>query len=97
MQHKVNFSQLNEVIMSKNNLPILWKKPLDGGVLVARYDRDHNSNGGMITVMVEGDGFTRLPYCPAGYPCCIWVRGKSKTAFNKALANANALASINNF
>ena len=83
--------------MPKNNLPILWKKPLDGGVLVARYDCEHNPNGGMITVMVEGDGFNRLPYSPAGYPCCIWVRGKSKTAFNKALALANTLASINNF
>ena len=79
--------------MIKNNLPVLWKKPLAGGVLVARYDPNH---GGMITVMVEGDGFTRLPYCPPGYPCRIWVRGKSKSAFNKALDKANALASINN-
>ena len=83
--------------MPKNNLPILWKKPLDAGVLVARYDRGHNRSGGMITVMVEGEGFTRLPYCPPRYPCRIWIRGKSKNAFNKALALSNALASINNF
>ena len=82
--------------MSKNNLPILWKKPLAGGVLVARLDWRHNRNGGMITVMIEGDGFIRLPYCPPGYPCRIWIRGKSNSAFNKALDKANALASINN-
>ena len=80
--------------MIKNNLPILWKKPLDGGVLVARLDCGPN-HGSMITVMVEGDGFIRLPYCPTGYPCRIWIRGKSKSALNKALALSNALASIN--
>ena len=81
--------------MIKNNLPILWKKPLAGGVLVARLDCGPNHTT-MITVMVEGEGFTRLPYCPNGYPCRVWVRGKSKSAFNKALALSNALASINN-
>ena len=81
--------------MIKNNLPVLWKKPLGEGVLVARYEYGPNHTT-MITVMVEGDGFIRLPYCPTGYPCRIWVRGKSKTSFNKALALSNALASINN-
>ena len=80
--------------MIKNNLPVLWKKPLGEGVLVARLDCGPNHT--TITVMVEGDGFIRLPYCPTGYPCRIWIRDKSKSAFNKALALSNALASINN-
>ena len=78
-------------------MEILWTKQLTDGVLVARYNQNHNAKGGMILVMVETAKGTRLPYCPNGYPCCIRVSGKTKTAFNKALALANALASINNF
>lgn len=37
----------------------------------------------------------RLPYCPTGYPCVIFIRGKSKTAYRKALDLANAVASLN--
>ena len=78
---------------------VIFKKRLkDGNFLTARYDAKHNKNGGMIMVMIENSEGRelRLPYCPKGYPCCIWVKGKSKTAFNKALIHANNLASINN-
>ena len=77
---------------------VVFKKRLsDGNFLTARFNATHNKNGGMIIVMIETpEGLElRLPYCPRGYPCCIWVEGKSKTAFNKALIQANNLASIN--
>ena len=52
----------------------------------------------MIKVLIENEQGYRvsIPYCPKGYPMCIFVGGKSKTAFNKALVKANNLASINN-
>lgn len=78
---------------------VIFKKPLKGGdFLVARYDHGHNKNGGMIKVLIENNEGHKvsIPYCPEGYPMCIFVKGKSKTAFNKALIKANNLASINN-
>ena len=78
---------------------VIFKKRLkDGDFLVASYDAKHNNNGGMIKVLVEdSEGRKlRIPYCPNGYPTCIFVNGKSKTAFNKALVKAKNLASINN-
>ena len=78
---------------------VIFKKRLkDGDFLVARYDAKHNKNGGMITVLVENSEGRklRIPYCPTGYPMCIFVNGKSKAAFNKASIKANNLASINN-
>ena len=78
---------------------VIFKKRLKcGDFLVARYDAKHNKNGGMITVLVENnEGLKlRIPYCPTGYSMCIFVNGKSKTAFNQALVKANNLASINN-
>ena len=78
---------------------VIFKKRLkDGNFLTARYDAAHNKNGGMIKVLIEnGEGYrVSIPYCPKGYPMCIFVKGKSKTAFNKALIKANNLASINN-
>ena len=78
---------------------VIFKKRLkDGNFLTARYDAKHNKNGGMIKVLVENSEGHRvsIPYCPKGYPMCIFVNGKSKTAFNKALIQANNLASINN-
>ena len=78
---------------------VIFKKRLnDGNFLTARYDATHNKNGGMIKVLIENEQGYRvsIPYCPNGYPMCIFVEGKSKTAFNKALIQANNLASINN-
>ena len=78
---------------------VIFKKRLkDGNFLTARYDATHNKNGGMIKVLIENDEGYRvsIPYCPKGYPMCIFVKGKSKTSFNKALIKANNLASINN-
>ena len=81
---------------SKMNEVIFKKRLKDGNFLTARYK--HNKNGGMIRVLVENSEGSRvsIPYCPKGYPMCIFVNGKSKTAFNKALVKANNLASINN-
>ena len=78
---------------------VIFKKRLkDGYFLTARYDAAHNKNGGMIKVLIENAAGCEvaMPYCPKGYPMCIFVNGKSKTAFNKALIKANNLASINN-
>ena len=78
---------------------VIFKKRLkDGNYLTARYDATHNKNGGMIKVLIENEQGYRvsIPYCPNGYPMCIFVKGKSNTAFNKALVKANNLASINN-
>ena len=77
---------------------VIFKKRLkDGNFITARYDTTHNKNGGMIKVLIENEQSYRvsIPYCPKGYPMCIFVEGKSKTAFNKALVKANNLASIN--
>ena len=62
------------------------------------YKDSRYKNGGMIKVLIENEQGYRvsIPYCPKGYPMCIFVGGKSKTAFNKALVKANNLASINN-
>ena len=78
---------------------VIFKKRLkDGNFITARYDATHNKNGGMIKVLIENaEGYrVSIPYCPNGYPMCIFVKGHSKTAFNKALIKANNLASINN-
>lgn len=40
-------------------------------------------------------GLESMPYCPNSHPRFAFVRGKSKSAFNKALAVINATASLN--
>lgn len=40
-------------------------------------------------------GIKSMPYCPDSHPRSAFVRGKSKSAFNKALAVINATASLN--
>ena len=40
-------------------------------------------------------GYKSMPFCPNSHPRFAFVRGKSKTAFNKALAVINATASLN--
>ena len=40
-------------------------------------------------------GIKTMPFCPNSHPRFAFVGGKSKTAFNKALAVINATASLN--
>ena len=40
-------------------------------------------------------GLKSMLFCPNSHPRFAFVRGKSKTAFNKALAVINATASLN--
>ena len=40
-------------------------------------------------------GIKSMPFCPNSHPRFAFVGGKSKTAFNKALAVINATASLN--
>lgn len=40
-------------------------------------------------------GMKSMPYCPDSHPRFAFVKGKSKSAFNKALAVINTTASLN--
>ena len=64
--------------------------------LVGKHTISHNGKELLILACEDAEtGFESMPYCPDSHPRFAFVRGKSKSAFNKALAVINATASLN--